>query len=282
MPRIESLLGHYPRALHLADSLLPEKSKGLLRRLILGEKYPLEQPVSRELNGYEGKFRINNASDWYRIVREGFENDYAIELLNSVKPGQVFLDVGSAQGFYSIFAAKVGTEVYAVDPDPVSVVSIGQNISLNQDIQNRIHILNMGLGAISGSMSLNVDPHGTYASSLKRTCRGLSTTISVDIKTADGLIAENQMKPPDVVKIDVEGAEGLVLAGMSSLLRSRGKPAHLFIELHPLFLPQFGFSKDMVLEQIEDIGYVPNGESYSHREKELYHFSPGRHNIFTA
>ncbi|MEI6326920.1 MAG: FkbM family methyltransferase [Candidatus Roizmanbacteria bacterium] len=280
MPRIESLLGHYPRALHLADSLLPEKSKGLLRRLILGEKYPLEHPVSRELNGYDGKFWINNASDWYRIVREGFENDYAIELLNSVKPGEVFLDVGSAQGFYSIFAAKAGAEVYAMDPDPVSVLSIDRNISLNQDVQNRIHVLNMGLGAKSGNMTMNIDPHGTYASSLRRTCRGLSTVINVEIKTADDLIADDKMKPPDVVKIDVEGAEGLVLTGMKSLLTSYSRPAHLFMELHPLFLPQFGLSKDMVLQQIADIGYVPNGASYSHREKELYHFSPGRGNIF--
>lgn len=112
----------------------------------------------------------------------------------------------------------------------------------------------VALGAREGEIALHVDKHGSYAPSLKRIVKGLRQIEMVPITTVDSLISQGHMQSPKVVKIDVEGAEGDVLAGMQQTLLSPRRPTSIFLELHDLFLPQFGTNKEELLAQIAALG----------------------------
>jgi FkbM family methyltransferase len=51
--------------------------------------------------------------------------------------------------------------------------------------------------------------------------------------TVDGLIEQGAIRPPSIVKLDVDGLEAGVLAGMSGLLRSADRPRSVQVEISP-------------------------------------------------
>jgi FkbM family methyltransferase len=235
----------------VAREILPERVKITLRQVVRREKahYPLPEPIVAGLDGVEARFYIKNHSDWYRIGTNDFEGNYGVSLLQTIKSKDkpYVVDVGAAQGYYSILAAKVGARVIAIDPDPISQRSLAENISLNEDVQDRIHPLSVALGHTTGETTLYIDEGGTYAPSLARTVRGLKQKIQVPVQTMDELVFHGIIPSPEVVKIDVEGAEGLVA--------SEVRPSDIFIELHTKYLPRFGTTTEKVAQSIANQGY---------------------------
>ena len=73
------------------------------------------------------------------------------------------------------------------------------------------------------------------------------------------------------MKIDVEGSEGIVLAGMRNILSSEIRPTDIFIEVHTKYLPKFGNSARNVVSQIKDFGYKDLGV-WERRKDYLCHF----------
>lgn len=274
MRYLEKLINQCPQVTETADFILPEFIKAILRKIIFEEKFPLAEPVKVKVNDVEALFIVENPSDWYRLARGNFETGFAEELLSVINPGDIFLDVGAAQGLYSLLAAKAGAEVYAVDPDPLSITSLKKNLSLNLQVESKLHILELAVAAKEGILEFNYDPKGVQAGSLKRVNRELQVKVLIPTTTIDTLVRSQTIKPPTVIKIDVEGAEGLVLEGMRGYLNSWERPQHLFIEFHPRFLPRFGSSIEAVQAFIAQQGYKPNNQTHFHRDKHLEHFIP--------
>jgi FkbM family methyltransferase len=258
----------------VARGILPEKIKKELRQVARGEiaQYPLPEPVTVNVNGFEGRFWIRNHSDWYRIGAQDFERDFGDSLISTIASmdSPNFVDVGAAQGYYSIMAAKAGAEVVAVDPDPVSQESFIDNLALNSDVAGSLESFNTALGNQNGDITLHIDSSGTYAPSLVRTVRGLTEEIRVPVRTMDNMITSGDIQNPDVVKIDVEGAEALVIGGMKETL-NLNQPLHVFVELHRKYLPNFNSTPEEVSNEIINSGYVLE-KSWERRSELLCHF----------
>ena len=79
-----------------------------------------------------------------------------------------------------------------------------------------------------------------------------SQEITVILDTYDNYSGRYGIPKPALVKIDVEGAECLVLKGMTNLLAQR--PA-MIIEVSELSLTQMGSSKDELFGIMEKAGY---------------------------
>lgn len=265
------------RAADALRAALPEPVKARIRQVVHGEKrqYPLSEPMAVNIGGFCARFLIKNHSDWARLQTDDIEGDYGRTMMITIAgmDNVVFVDVGSAQGYYSLPAAKAGARVVAIDPDPVSHQSIQRNIEINPDVKDRITVIQAALGAETGEMKLHFDSYGAHAPSLKKTVPGLRQTVQVPVLTLDSLIANGEIPPPDVVKIDVEGAEGEVLKGMSETLLSPNKPKHLFIELHPNHLLLFETTEKEVLEMLESCGYTLQN-CLQRGNQRLCHFTP--------
>lgn len=257
----------------LLRGVLPEPLKDGLRKILHGEKayYPLDKPYFLEVGGVSVKFNIQTHSDWWRIV-SGSENPVVESLLEVVGDGSVVADIGSAQGLFALPATKKGARVFAIDPDPFMVEALKRNIKLNPETEENITIASVALGDTFQTVTFRIDPNRRYAGSARNSIGGLTQEIQVQQTTYDQYF-ESKNVWPDVVKIDVEGAEDSVFDGMKNTLVSNHCPKHIFLELHLRYLPKFGTTSEVVLEKMSNAGYKVVGQPQQRGGEVHLHFA---------
>lgn len=241
----------------VARKLLPEPVKEFIRTV--GKErpnYPQEDSYVASVAGYSARFWIRNYLDWFTIVKTEFASRYAQDLITTIAEMKgVVVDIGAAQGFYSILAAQAGArQVFAIDPDHNSLQSITENTNLNPETKDKVQILAYAVGDRDGLTQLHVNKKRRYASSLVPGGEGLKDTIDVEIRTLDSLISDGIVEKPDIVIIDVEGGEGNVIVGMHETLSSKNRPTDVFIELHQS-LRRLGTTPENIASQIMSCGY---------------------------
>lgn len=153
------------------------------------------------------------ASDGY------YERSTTLLLMKELRTGQVFIDVGANNGYYTLLASsRVGPtgRVIALEPNPDSFDRLMKNLSFNR-ITN-VTSFDCGAGDSEGSTPLYIHPFedGRSSSFIRSTRQVLMRTVPLD-----GLA---EARDADVVKIDVEGGEAAVLRGMAGLINSRHRP----------------------------------------------------------
>ena len=181
--------------------------------------------------------------------------------------GDIFVDVGANVGFYSLVAARLvgpSGRVVAFEPGSEARSRLETNLRLNR----------IDWVIVSGTAVINV--HGTqttfyvprcYESQASRQVRrslngGLYVRgeeqryvkETVNTVTLDRFLADHNMLPTGAVKIDVEGAELLVLAGMAGLLHSSSAPT-VICEVHPTGLARQGHSVQEAVTLLREADY---------------------------
>jgi FkbM family methyltransferase len=153
-------------------------------------------------------------------------------LADVLAPGMTFYDVGANVGFYTILAAlrvEGSGRVYSFEPVPSSAKAINYNLRLSGF--EHVTVMPFAVSDRSGECRINVSRESFWSRlDWLPAPRGHDAVINAASITLDGLLASADCKPPDVVKIDVEGAELAVLDGMSRMLRS-SRPV-IICELH--------------------------------------------------
>lgn len=151
-----------------------------------------------------------------------------------VPNGGVVWDIGANIGFYSLIAARlVGHgEVVAFEPLPANLDAIRRNVALNS-VAN-VRLVGVALGDTEGTADLQTHSQQTWAKLDTSADTGfqqeleVTGRVSVQVSTIDRQL---EMLPvPDLVKIDIEGAEVAALRGASRLLTTH-RPS-VICELH--------------------------------------------------
>ena len=152
-----------------------------------------------------------------------------VELLS---PGQVVFDVGAASGLYTVIAARrVGESgrVVAFEPRPDNFSRVRHNVAINRF--PHVEVLNLALsdsdGAASFSLGADANRGGLTDVHVEP---GRGGTIDVRTATIDTLVADGSIPAPDVIKMDIEGAEVEALLGAQRTLA--GSHPTLIIEVH--------------------------------------------------
>jgi len=152
-----------------------------------------------------------------------------------VQPGTLVFDIGANAGTFSAVFASLGARVVALEPNADCVRHI-QVAYAGQAIET----LQAAVGQTNGVIEFNVADESDGKSSVSQewmaaakeqdeSSRGVWTRkIPVPLVTLDALIVHFGM--PSYIKIDVEGYEEAVLAGLSN------QPRMLSFEFHAMFL----------------------------------------------
>jgi len=165
-----------------------------------------------------------------------YEPQETMILRRLVEPGQVFVDEGAQWGYFSILAAQKVTErgcVIAIEADPRIFALLETNLAVNA-LPN-VTAVQVAVAAAPGSVTLAGYAEGTGNWGISRLVpAGASEEPSFQVaaEPLDAILDRLCIPVADWVKMDIEGAEGLALAGMA-----RGLAAHRYrrivLELHP-------------------------------------------------
>ena len=175
---------------------------------------------------------------FWDLLEEGtWERETGRMLAETIQEGDVFFDIGSYIGSYTLLASKlVGTQgkVYAFDPDEKANRIIKDNIRKNN--LSNIFLKKIALSNTSGNAMLKADLLGLSRSSLvDKVNRKGKRKRSVKTTTLDDFCREHNVVPTGI-KIDVEGGEKLVLEGAQKTI-TRYSP-WVFLEFHGNFMSE--------------------------------------------
>jgi FkbM family methyltransferase len=172
-------------------------------------------------------------SQWEAALATRHEERALTAVRRLVRPGATVYDIGANIGLFATrFAKWVGAsgQLYCVEPNPLCVYFLKTNL-YSAGARN-FEILPVCLTDSARSIEFSVN----YGSSVL----GMAPDSTVPVKPGHRIVVEGtsldtvietlRLRAPDVIKVDVEGAEGAVVAGMKATL-SRYTPA-LMIELH--------------------------------------------------
>lgn len=149
------------------------------------------------------------------------------QVVRVLRPGQVFYDVGAHVGYYTLLAARLVGErgrVVAFEPVARNLALLRRHLRLN-GLRN-VEVRPVAVGSAPGAVGFAYDPREHSTGRLAATVGNLH----VQVTTLDVTVEVDGAAVPDLIKIDVEGAEYDVLVGAQRLLE-RHRP-QLLLSTH--------------------------------------------------
>jgi FkbM family methyltransferase len=208
--------------------------------------------IQLRCGGISARFHAADAQEFRTVELALLSERSTIEsLLSTLRPGDVFWDVGSNRGLFAIFAAKrVGSDgmVFAFEPESTCHAKLVANVHLNR-LEN-VRALQCALSDRQGEGALTRAQDTQLSQGSRLVDVRSDDTDTVEVTTADSL----NLPPPHVVKIDVEGHEYQALRGSQQVLSHPACRA-IFCEVHVDRQPA-GVSADAVRALIRSFGFA--------------------------
>lgn len=197
------------------------------------------------------RFAFSAFENWGTGHNAAFET--CIEACRDVR---CVIDVGAHIGLVSLPASRVvapsGT-VYAFEPAAANLEYLREHVRLNA--ADNIEIIDALMGPVDADKVTFYErdiPTGQNSVVVKRDHDEYRQTARSQV-TLDSFCSQRGLEP-DVIKIDVEGAElGVLRGGMRTLQRSRPK---IFLSVHPRELELLGHHVREVAEVLDTLDYA--------------------------
>lgn len=205
----------------------------------------------------------------FHIYRYGFfEEDLTKMILEYLKPGMIFIDIGTHFGYFTLLGLfLVGSkgQVHSFEPTP-STFKI-----LNSNVLNYKNVVLNNLAVISKKTTISINDYGVKYSAHNSICNArLSQDIILKLKpkkyeiktiSIDEYVEKYDIKP-DFIKIDAESAEYEILIGSERTI-NRLKPI-ISIEVGDYNVQGIPSSRELI-EWLSGKGYRP----YEYKEGKI-------------
>ncbi len=200
------------------------------------------------------KLSTNDYIDRWLFTGDAYEPETVALIESYLERGDNFLDIGANIGYFSLIASrKIDKDgiVYAYEPTPLTIKRLETNLALNK-ITN-VKVVEKAVSNKNEIVTFRT-PCDVVRNSGRSSMRSIEENFSefkVETVTIDSML--NQLKKIRLIKMDIEGAEGLALEGMQGLLE-RDRPI-IIMELSDAYLRQMGYSSELVLIFLRDNNY---------------------------
>ena len=210
----------------------------------------------------EGGLRmILDPYEWIQqaIIIHGYTEPATTKLIQRLlSAGDVFVDVGAHVGHHALVGAKAvgsGGTVVAIDPQPYNAERIGQNALLNN--MSQIEVIPAAISDYDGFARFPFQLGRDRARfAIGGSPNDTSVTFECAVRRLDTVLESRGIQRVRLLKIDVEGFESQVLAGLG---------ARLEVCEHVIFeqLPQDGGSAAQLLRDSGFEMMTVQGDPYS-------------------
>jgi FkbM family methyltransferase len=231
-----------------------------LRAAILG---PLRVEAETE---HAGRFtcHLPDLIQMYLYLFGVWEPDLAAYLRSRLGDGDVFVDVGANVGYDTLLASRrVGESgrVVAIEASPTVFDRLLETLRLNGAPSN-VRTINKAASETAGTLEIYAGPSHNL---------GLTTTVrrgamprvaSIEALPLGDLLHGDELARVRLIKIDVEGGEDAVLAGLVGCVDRLPRDAEIAVELSPMWWRDQQKSAADVLQAFIDRGFhvftIPN------------------------
>lgn len=237
---------------HLAKKCLPSDHK------------PSWQAISAgPLKGFE--LYVDPSGEWQREMLAGDYDNFFFKYLEPINlSGKTIFDVGAHLGFHTLhFAQKVGPtgSIIAFEPNQANIDRLSMIIKRNGERTKQVKIMQKAVSDQKGTLTFMctdgvddgsscggfIDGSDTFFKKESYSEeRGFKPT-TVETISIDDLVTSGTINKPDLIKIDIEGAEHLAIDGAIETLK-KYSPI-LLIEIHSKF------NDTKITNILHDLGY---------------------------
>ena len=172
--------------------------------------------------------------------------------LDAVRPGDTVIDVGANVGYYTLLAARrVGSrgKVIAFEPDPESFALLQRNVEANGF--TNVVVEQKALSNSRGRVQLFLDHENRGDNRIYPAAQTRDSVEVAAIPLDEYLPADS---PVNFIKIDTQGAEGVITEGMLQTLR-RSTDVTLAMEFWPYGLNLAEYPSTQLLEHLSALGF---------------------------
>jgi FkbM family methyltransferase len=270
------------KLLKILDFILKKMNKTLLSHSLyenLRNTYTIHQ-----INFEKVAFQTFNSQLYFRSKTLFTKEPETIDWINKFenKNDNIFWDIGSNIGLYSVYASKAKDKikVFSFEPSTKNLNILSNNISKNK-LEERVKIIQLPLTEIKNQilkMSEKNSIEGSASNSF-----GVDYTFGgkkFDFQnnyylfgtSIDNLIEEKILEVPDYIKIDVDGIEHLILNGAKNTLQNQ-KIKSILIEVQEDFEEQFEGIKKILNENKFHLSSKNQSERYRNHPKFKYSYN---------
>ncbi|MGC6475035.1 MAG: FkbM family methyltransferase [Parvibaculales bacterium] len=229
-------------------------------------------------------FFINRLGRWMEKNVEAFHNEdrhmgrngeYWLmqQVMTQASQDYVVFDVGANKGEWTLCACSLNErlEAHAFELVPDTYELLEKNC---KHLKN-VHINNKGLSAKSGTVDIFLNSSSETAGLYKRTGLQESQIVKGKVITGDSYLKTHKIKHINFLKIDVEGAEKLVLEGFKDSLKA-GKIDIVYFEYGEFNISARSFLQDFydMLPDYEIGKLMPRWVEFGPYDKKNENFKP--------
>jgi FkbM family methyltransferase len=234
--------------------------------------------MPKDFGGYSFRCDLRDA-----IAREVcFTGQYGPQETAVVKAilsaGMTFVDVGANWGYFTLLGANAvggSGRVVSLEPHPVLFDVLQENVKRNSLAQ--VMTLKLAASNETGTVDLigyDEASQNRGTSRLVSNRNGCLPIFQARAITLDDLFAKLCLETIDLLKMDIEGAEGFALQGLVKSL-SQHRIHRLIVELHPEQLAEHGKIAEDVIELLMTLGYQGWAIDHSRRTTRRAAYSRG-------
>jgi FkbM family methyltransferase len=199
-------------------------------------------------------------------------------LAKLTRPKDICFDVGGNTGYYTMLMARAASEgeVHAFEPVPLNWHMLCSGALLNG--YTHVEVNKCAVGGEDGEMSFSEASDGAYSSLVPVGRKSERAQLKVAVRSVDSYVREHSLPRVDVMKVDVEGAEPMVLDGAAQLLSDPARrPRAIMMELHDTNLAAYGTTVVDMIARLKGFGYAVY---VAPSDGPVRHFAEGDRNIY--
>jgi FkbM family methyltransferase len=181
---------------------------------------------------FENEIGVYGDSFWVMIENNLYEPETFDFIKKSFMPGSTFIDVGAATGCMTIYAAQLGYQVIAIEPQTKVFEALKRNLSLNAEVSIKVHALHALVVESKPEDIIELSDFFSYGASGPLGALDQNVGL-VDLQT---IISKTKSGSPITIKMDIEGVEFNILRNTDLLLLLKARKANMYLSLHPGFL----------------------------------------------
>ncbi len=265
----------------IVKGLTPPFLYDTVRSLIKGSKQPRPSWITLNYKPMVSvKLYLDPTGSWQQKMIDGSYDRFLFDQIAKLNPkGKTIYDLGAHIGYHSYYFAKLVSEtgtVYAFEPNLANISRIEMILKNNPDLQKIVKLQKVAISDMTGktefNMSEDIESGRSSGNFIGKADPFFNKEVykyknfqktEVSVTSLDDLTKDVDPRLlPDIIKIDIEGAEFLALKGATGLLE-RKKPV-LFIEVHSMqnmfkimtFLNSISYRSEIIHTENNGICYL--------------------------